>query len=151
METCECKAREYLRVASRMLHLSGAVLGRNLISVLVLTSYTNDSNLLGSTLFYSLKLFLFGYTYYKTTKLYRIYWPGYPSKCLQSGVYTYVKHTGHEMRDKVATIARATHWLQEQLSVYLAGFWLTVSVIFSWLLAVGYTAPACFSRLHTEL
>ena len=41
------------------------LLGRNcnLISVLVLTSYTNDSTLLGSTLLYSPNLFLFGIIY----------------------------------------------------------------------------------------
>ena len=36
------------------------VLGHNLISVLVLTNYTNNFTLRGSTLFYSPKLFLFG-------------------------------------------------------------------------------------------
>ena len=42
------------------------------------------------------------------------------------------------------------------MHVYLAGHWMTVSGIFSWLLAVaiGYTGPACFGffscRLHWE-
>ena len=45
----------------------------------------------------------------KSTKLYRIYWldwSGYPSKRL------YVKRTGHETHDKIATITGATLGLQ---------------------------------------
>ena len=48
-------------------------------------------------------------TYYETTKLYRIYWldwSGYPSKRL------YVKCTGHETHNKIATITGATLGLQ---------------------------------------
>ena len=46
-------------------------------------------------------------THYKWLKLlnlqlYRIYWPGYPSKHL------YVKSKGHDMHDKIATITGAT-------------------------------------------
>lgn len=37
-----------------------------------------------------------------------VFWPDYPSKHLQSGVYTYVKYTNHEMCDKINTFKRMT-------------------------------------------
>ena len=63
-------------------------------------------------------------TYYKTTKLYRIYWPCYPSKCLyvkMHGIFM-VKRTGHVMHDKILPLlgrhlaSRTIKQLNEQIT-----------------------------------
>ena len=49
--------------------------------------------------------------YYYPTELYRIYWPGYPSKWL------YVKCTGHETHNTIATSTKATLGLKSNQAV----------------------------------
>ena len=61
-------------------------------------------------------------TCYTTELCKKIYWPGYPSKSL------YVKHTGHETHDKIATITRVTlglksNYISEGLVSHINGVW----------------------------